>query len=74
MKDKILTRDECLAILSDIAMGHVVKADRVTITPSAEDQMEAIQLLAKMQGWYAPAKYEITLIDRHGATRAKLTP
>jgi hypothetical protein len=59
IKEAILSRDECLAILSEIAKGKERVMDRQTLVPSDSERTRAITVLADMQGWDAPVKSEI---------------
>lgn len=71
----IISREEGLAILSDIARGkpRVAKLEsmdlEVPIVPNARDQARAIQLIFTAMGWEAPKKVDVsmTLIDQLGA-------
>lgn len=71
----IISREEGLSILSDIARGkpRVAKLEsmdlEVPIVPNARDQSKAIQLIFTAMGWEAPKKVDVsmTLIDQLGA-------
>lgn len=72
---KIITRNEGLAILSDIARGKSRVAQlpsmdlEVPIVPTPRDQARAIQLIFAAMGWDAPKKVDVsmTMIDQLGA-------
>jgi phosphopantetheine adenylyltransferase len=61
-KKAILSRDESLEILSEIARGNArqVKKIEQVLIPSDSERTRAITVLADMQGWSAPKKSEIT--------------
>lgn len=71
----IITRNEGLAILSDIARGKCRVAQlpsmdlEVPIVPTPRDQARAIQLIFAAMGWDAPKKVDVsmTMIDQLGA-------
>ena len=54
----LLSRNEVLKILSDIAKGDTKTVDGTIIVPTPSEQIKAIQQLSKMQGWDAPIKTE----------------
>jgi len=56
-KQSILSRYECLEILSNIAKGSARKvANESLLIPNDSDRTRAIQQLAKMEGWDAPVQ------------------
>lgn len=57
LKDGIIGKLELLKILSDIANG---KKNEEMNSPSYNDRMKAIDIIAKVQGYYAPEKHEYT--------------
>ena len=61
LKKAILTRDESLEILSNIAKGVARKLQDEVLIPSDSDRTRAIQQLAKMQGWDEAQKIESTI-------------
>ena len=56
-KINILSRNESLEILSNIAKGETMKVENTFIIPTSGDRTRAIQQLSKMQGW------ETNLVD-----------
>jgi len=80
VKRAILTRDESLEILSDIAKGSArkIKVHNSIFVPSDSERTRAITVLANIQGWNEPAKQEITgkdgkdLIPSGGMTREEI--
>lgn len=59
-KGEILSRNEALKILSDIAKGTTTEENQ----PNASDKIRAVQQMAKMQGWEAPTKSELEVKDK----------
>jgi hypothetical protein len=59
VKSAILTRNEALKILSDIATGRARKIEKDILAPTDGDRTRAIQQLSKMEGWDAPAQLDI---------------
>jgi len=59
-KSNILSRSKSLEILSKIAEGSARKIGDELEIPTDGDRIRAIQQLAKMEGWEAPEKKEIT--------------
>jgi hypothetical protein len=59
LKKGILTRNEALKILSDIATGRARKIEKDILAPTDGDRTRAIQQLSKMEGWDAPAQLDI---------------
>ena len=57
LKDGIISKLELLKILSDIANGK--KSEELN-SPSYNDRMKAIDIIAKVQGYFAPEKHEYT--------------
>ena len=57
-KEALITRLEVLQYLSDIARGEPYDTDEGKVYPTFRDQLRAIEQLAKMEGWNAPAKQE----------------
>jgi hypothetical protein len=57
-KTYLPTRLEVLQYLSDIARGEPYDTDEGKVYPTFRDQLRAIEQLAKMEGWNAPAKQE----------------
>ena len=51
LKSAILTRNESLETLSNIAKGNARKVSEEVIIPTDGDRIRAIQQLSKMQGW-----------------------
>jgi len=56
IKSSILSRNQCLEILSTIANGTARKINNDVLIPTDADRTRAIQTLAKFEGWEAPAK------------------
>lgn len=56
----ILTREDALKILSDIAKGDKRNFDDEIIVPSDGDRIKAINQLSKMSGWDSVNKIDIT--------------
>lgn len=56
----ILTREDALKILSDIAKGDKRNFDDEIIVPSDGDRIKAINQLSKMSGWDSANKIDIT--------------
>ena len=61
LKKAILTREESLEILSNIAKGVARKLQDEVLIPSDGDRTRAIQQLAKMQGWDEAQRIENTI-------------
>ncbi len=61
LKKVILSRNERLEILSNIAKGTARKIENELIVPSDSDRIRAISEISKMQGDYAPEKQEVEL-------------
>lgn len=61
-KKGILTKEEVLEILSNIALGkernHETDSGKETIIPSDSERVRAIDQMAKIEGWNAPIKSE----------------
>ena len=57
-EEGLLSRNEVLKILSDIAKGDTKTGEGTIIAPTPSEQIKAIQQLSKMQGWDAPIKTE----------------
>ena len=53
----LLTRNEALEILSNMARGESVNS----IKPTSGDQRQAIETVAKMEGWFSAEKAEISV-------------
>ena len=51
LKSDILTRNESLKVLSDIANGNISELRGETLVTYNSDRIRAIQQLSKMQGW-----------------------
>lgn len=69
VKLAILTRNERLEILSNIAKGAAWKLGSEIIAPNGSDRIKAIAEINKMEGDYAPTKTELT-----GKNGAPLNP
>ena len=68
----ILSRNECLKTLSNIARGDTRTVGDNTVVPTDGDRIRAITQLSKMQGWEAPQKVAET--DVQGNDIVKITP
>jgi hypothetical protein len=60
LKKQILSKEEALKILSDIAQGKAKKVEGHLVVPSPNEQRGAIETMAKLSGWEAPKKTENT--------------
>jgi putative cell wall-binding protein len=60
VKSNILTKNEALEILSEIALGKAKKIEGQIIMPTANERRGAIETISKIQGWNAPIKNENT--------------
>lgn len=60
VKKQILSKHEALEILSEIAQGKVKKVEGTLIIPSPSDRKGAIESIAKIEGWNAPNKLDIS--------------
>ena len=58
VKRNILTKNDALEILTEIAQGKVKKVEGTLIIPSPSDRKGAIESIAKIEGWNAPTKSE----------------
>lgn len=56
INSEIISRNESLKILSEIAKGVARNVDNSIIIPSDSDRTKAIIQISKMQGWEAPIK------------------
>lgn len=50
-KDAILNKIDALGVLSQIAQGQPIKKDNEKHYPSFKDQINAISLISKLEGW-----------------------
>lgn len=64
LKRNILSKHDALEILTEIAQGKTDEVDGKLVKPSFADRRNAIDSLAKFEGWNAPTKIENT-----GATK-----
>jgi hypothetical protein len=60
VKRNILSKHDALEILSEIAQGKVKKVEGTLIIPSPSDRKGAIESIAKIEGWNAPNKLDIS--------------
>jgi hypothetical protein len=58
VKSDILSKEEAMAILTEIAKGGAKDVGDKTIIPNPADRKSAIEVLAKLNGWEAPKKTE----------------
>jgi len=72
VKSAILSRNEALEILGNIAKGNARKVNNNIMIPTDADRTRAIQQLAKMEGWEAPAKVSQT--DSKGNDIKQISP
>jgi hypothetical protein len=61
VKSDILSKEEAMAILTEIAKGGAKDVGDKTIIPNPADRKSAIEVLAKLNGWEAPKKTETTI-------------
>ena len=59
-KKDLLAKFDALKILADIAKGKGREIDGEKFFPSYRERISAITQLAKMEGWDAPVKQEVT--------------
>ena len=64
VKKAILSRDECLEILSNIAKGSARKVGDRIIMPSDGERTRAVTVLSDIQGWNAPVKSDINMFQQ----------
>jgi hypothetical protein len=60
VKRNILSKHDALEILTEIAQGKVKKVEGTLIIPSPSDRKGAIESIAKIEGWNAPNKLDIS--------------
>ena len=72
LKSAILTRNESLETLSNIAKGNARKVSEEVIIPTDGDRIRAIQQLSKMQGWETE-KIDVTTKGDAVNTAVKVT-
>ncbi len=63
LKSAILTKENALLIVTNIAKGNVRKVGDNIIIPSDGDRLRAVERLSKMCGWEAPTKIAETDSD-----------
>ncbi|MCL1933265.1 MAG: hypothetical protein FWF53_05605 [Candidatus Azobacteroides sp.] len=61
VKSAVLSRNRSLEILSNIAEGNARKIGVEVVIPTDSERTKAIQQIAKMEGWEAPEKKDITV-------------
>jgi hypothetical protein len=61
VKSDILSKEEAMVILTEIAKGGAKDVGDKTIIPNPADRKSAIEVLAKLNGWEAPKKTETTI-------------
>jgi hypothetical protein len=61
VKSDILSKEEAMAILTEIAKGGAKDVGDKTIIPNPAERKSAIEVLAKLNGWEAPKKTETTI-------------
>lgn len=68
LNSSIMTKQEGLLILSEIARGEKREVDGNIIVPSPTDRRGAVIDMAKIEGWIAPVKQQnentVEIIDR----------
>ena len=68
IKLDILSRNERMKILSDIANGKAKKIEGRILVPSSSEQVRAIAELNKMEGDYAPTKIDAVVEQTNSLT------
>jgi hypothetical protein len=58
VKKAILSKHEAMEILTEIAIGKPKKVEGTIVMPTASERRGAIETMAKIEGWNAPAKSE----------------
>jgi hypothetical protein len=59
LNSAILTKEEGMKILTEIARGEKKEVDGNIIVPSPTDRRGAVIDMAKLEGWIAPTKQEV---------------
>lgn len=60
LKKAILSKHEALEILTEIAIGKPKKIEGQIVMPSPNERKGAIETMAKLEGWNATVKTDIT--------------
>lgn len=63
VKRSILQKHEALEILTKIAKGTAKKIGEQIIVPTSTEQRGAIETMAKIEGWFAPTKQDVSLTE-----------
>lgn len=63
LKKAILTKDQILERLTEIALMKAKKVDGQLIMPGFNDSISAMKTINEMQGYKAPAKLETTITE-----------
>lgn len=63
VKRAIIDKFEALEILSDIAKGKAKRIEGQIVMPSPSEQRQAIDSIAKIQGWNSPIENELKVVN-----------
>lgn len=57
----ILDRMAAMEILTEIAIGKAKRVEGTVVMPSFNERTRAVEVLAKMEGWFAPAEIDLNV-------------